>query len=365
MATPSSSTSSVTAAHGSLPQHYVWTHALEYDSVTEYKVRVHDQKRAHIHLGAYLQMAIQTRVPTVVIRLPRVLINTGVLETRIIVDKLSHIPLISIDADKLIDAESCECWETHQRMAKKFSVEDNDKPHATYEERMRSSAPLVEQEPGCSKCSVKFILSVRNDAPEEQGLAGEVRQVTCRDLQRVPFHGTTELTFPSIQPVPVLPYADPIPICKLRRGQQFHAVLYAKRGCGQKPSNSKYTPSTTLAAWYPNRVQLSYSELAKCTPDEKDALAKSCPEGLISYDRVDDRVRLHNDTRNCTACQVCNIWATRNKKPNLVSFTEDRANLSIDIGLTRALPGKTILMQAFDAVDDMLREVDMQILEAP
>jgi len=350
--------------HGTKASHYAWDHAQEYDRETEYKVCVRDPTQTHLHLTTYMQMAIQTRVPTVVIRVVRVLVNTGVKETRIVADIVSQIPLTSVDVDELVDAEACECWEIHQQMVKQFSVEDHDKPHATYEERMRSSAPLVEREPGCSRCSIKFVLSVRNDAPIEIGLAGEIRQVTCRDLKRVPFFGSTDLTLPAIQPVAVLSYADPIPICKLRRGQQIHAVLYAKRGCGNKPSRSKYTPSSTLATWYANRVHLSLAELAKCTPDEKQALATSCPEGLISYDRPTDQVRLHNDTRSCTACQVCSIWAARADKPSLVSFTEDRAAVMFNIGLTRAMPGESIMMRTFTAVDAMLAEVDSQLAEA-
>lgn len=365
VATPAfSSNENITSAAqevaGGQPQDYVWDHVQEYDEEDAYKVRV--LSRDHLHLTTCLHMAIKQRVKTAIIRVVRVLVNTSVLETHLITQKIGMIPLQSRDVTHLVDADSCSCYQLHKQQLTQFAAEDTSMPHAPFAERLLHSKAIVESEPGCSHCSVKFILSVRNDNPPDSGASGEIRQVTCRDLRRVAFHSNSQgnLTNPSIQPIPVADYLDPIPICKLRRGQEIHAVLYAKRGNANGLFKGKYDPTTTMATTYPNRVMISRKYLNACSPEQKQELVESCPYGLFSYDKSINRMQVHNDTKQCIACQSCVKWAVQKDMPELIRFEEDRSKITISMGLTGALTGPEIMIRGFEAVDAMLAEVQQQ-----
>jgi hypothetical protein len=351
------------------PTDYHWDQSAAFDPEVEYSVRVQEKRGKHLHLNALHQKMIQTDVPTIGVRLVRIMEMTGVLEGRTVADKLAGIVLDSRLVDHLIPLEECSaCWAAHQAEVKRHRVTDNDKPLASYEERMRTSAPMIRHEPGCEKCSVKLFIDVVNKSPVEEGLAGEIYQVTCRDIKRVPFHGSTAINLPSAVPLPVPSWADPIPICKLKRGQGLHAVLYASRRSGNLTQRSRYAPTTALGVTYRCIAELDIHEASKLSSAQKTALAASCPEGVITYDPSATSsfgLRLHNDTNPCSSCKSCSNWAGREKLPKLVSFSEDRTKSTYYMGLTNARPGPAIMQDMFAKTEQVLAQLDLDIEDAP
>jgi hypothetical protein len=350
---------------------YHWDEAAAYDAEVEYRVRVQEKRGKHLHLNALHQKMIQTDVPTICVRLVQVMEMTGVLEARVVVDKLTGIVLDSRLVDRLIPLEECSaCWAAHQAEVKRHRVSDNDMPLASYAERMRSSAAMVTHEPGCERCSIKLFIDVVNSSPADAGLAGEIYQVTCRDIKRVPFHDSTQISLPSAVPLPVPSWAGPIPICKLRRGQGLHAVLYASRRSGNLTQRSRCAPTTALGVTYRCNAELDIHEASKLTDEQKRALAASCPEGVISYDPAATSgatfgLGLHNDTNPCSSCKSCSNWAGREKLPKLVSFSEDRTKSTYYMGLTNARPGPEVMRDMFAKTDQLLAQLDLDIEDAP
>jgi DNA-directed RNA polymerase alpha subunit len=150
----------------------------------------------------------------------------------------------------------------------------------------------------CPKCSITFILNVRNDAEPE----GEAVPVTSQDFELSSATLTTtgediteyvELAhFVTAQEADVCS-ADPgIILTKLGPGQALSLRAVAQLGIGKV--HAKWNSTATVAMRYIPDIRLNDELCARISAKDKRSFVERCQPGVFAFDEESEQIRLAN-----------------------------------------------------------------------
>lgn len=290
-----------------------------------------------LHIGNLMVQYLRMKVPTLALAFGMVFENSTVHETETILSLLSQVPLVSREVEDFVEAENCICSLRRNEeiccLVGRVDAEKEDQTQ-THTQRIHSHPLTNEHLPGCSKCCVQFLLSVKNEVTSKH-----IQQVTSQDLVRVPFTNEATLSHASVQ---VVPTPVPLPLFRLAPGQEFHAVFLGLKGCGL--THTVFSPVGPCSCSYSVKVKVEKESLNTLTSEEKQALADTCVERrLFEYQADQNDFKVRNDLRKCNRCYGCMEFASEKDLPQLICYEDRLDEFVLQIGLVGSLDAPTAI----------------------
>nr|WCZ58607.1 RNA polymerase II subunit RPB3 [Andalucia godoyi] len=264
---------------------------------------VFDVNNVDLSLANALRRSMIAEVATMTIDHVDVIENSSILFDEFIAHRLGLVPLAVPHMEQFTDKTSCSCFD------------------------------------GCDHCCIVFELRAGFDFPPSTASAeGEELppiRVTARDLK--PISNTNVGVF-------LAGDSDPgIEIMRLKRGQRLHLKCIAYKGVGKV--HAKWSPVGTARFVRRPVIKLNESSLAKLEPEDKEAIAASCPSRVFAYVEESDKLVVERPD-GCTFCREClrkseeivrtkeavsGIWRQRDRALLTVGERRDANNGALDV----------------------------------
>lgn len=180
---------------------------------------------------------------------------------------------------------------------------------------------------GCNRCTVALSLTEETDK-------GNEKMVYSRDLNPLDHR--------------VYPVSDDIPIMKVGPDQRLILEGIARFGTGRE--HAKWQPTGTLG--------YQYYPIIEIKGDLDEAVAESCPRGVLGYEN--DKVVV-KDLLNCNLCQMCVNTTSTNGK---ITVKGDEHKILFNIKSHGSLYVDKIVIQASEILDDMADNFMLTLQEA-
>jgi hypothetical protein len=308
------------------------------------------------HVTSFVRWCMYNLVPCIKLHLMKLLCNTSVYQNEKLWDILKTIPIISKDHDHLMDFDNCECSLKAKQQTETFYHYDPE-GHLGFEERLKKSNLLTQNEPGCSKCSVKYELSVVNNSDS-------IRIVTTNDLIAKPFFNEPNVVLSSAVPIPPTnAKCLPFELFRLGPKQQFHASFYGKKGIVNNIRfRNDYRILNRCAIFYKFNVDFQDIEaISSLSSKCKEELVKSCPQRIFSYDRNTDSLSIDDVNNTCITCNNCAVYLNPYKMSNALAITPSYHEIKFRISVDRRLSPEELFSIALDKAVEILEDLCLYI----
>lgn len=158
---------------------------------------------------------------------------------------------------------------------------------------------------------------------------------------------------------------DPILIVKLAKNQKIDVQCIVRKGTGKE--HAKWSPVATVAVQQVPIIDMNRDIVATFTPEQKKAIADSCPTKVYNYDADKDVLDIENlgDCMQCKECEECVIEMGKNENAIKIGLEEDQFLFTVES--TGSLAPEDIVSKAFTILINKLTslEADIENAEAP
>ena len=263
---------------------------------------------ADLSFANALRRTIISEVPTMSIDMVNIKENTSPLFDEFITHRLGLIPLISKDIDNYEYSLRCNCNENE----------------------------------GCEKCKVDFVLKVRCDNMDK-------RDVTSNDI--IPLNKNCSV-------VPVK-FPEPIVICKLKRNQVIDMTMTAKKGIGKE--HAKWSPVCGCVMQQVPEIQFIEKNdiLKNKSKEEKEEFIKSCPSNVFRYDERTNLIKIEKPL-NCTYCEECLLKLDEmcGSHKDIIKIEPKKNVFRFKVESTGSLTPEKIVEEGFKSLINKIKGID-------
>jgi DNA-directed RNA polymerase alpha subunit len=249
-------------------------------------------------LANSLRRVFTAEVPTMAIELVKVLRNTSILHDEYLVHRLGLVPLRAAPGamSHFVFNDVCNCatgycdhCSVRLTLAVSCDANSNDPNSSSSSSSMN---PTGISSSSSSSSATAAGIGANANGTSAAGTASDHRLITARDLI-----SSSEWVKPYLGP------DDPgVQLLQLKTGQAVELECVARKGIGKL--HAKWQPVCAARFSRAPEVSLVGETVAQLEPEEKEALAASCPVGVYRYEPTTDMLAVEHADR-CMFCREC------------------------------------------------------------